>query len=163
MKWTTIDPSWFVQNTIFFFQWSAYGISSWNVSEKVPWIVPDSKVHVTNMGPNWVLSAPGGPHVGHMDLAIRDHWLGSHSPHRDGATSAFLEAISLIHHNCSWSIHSIETSSTVDPQWNILHCGCKWNLHTVFWDAVGCEWGQPLFTLGWLMFALSYVDFLSLL
>ena len=24
----------------------------------------------TNMGPTWVLSAPGGPHVGHMNLAI---------------------------------------------------------------------------------------------
>ena len=34
---------------------------------------PDSKVHVANMGPIWVLSAPGGPHVGPMSLAIRDH------------------------------------------------------------------------------------------
>ena len=29
-----------------------------------------SKVHVANMGPTWVLSAPGGPHVGPMNLAI---------------------------------------------------------------------------------------------
>ena len=34
--------------------------------------IPDSKVHVANMGPTWVLSAPDGPHVGPMDLAIRD-------------------------------------------------------------------------------------------
>ena len=34
-------------------------------------IVPDSKVHGANMGPTWVLSAPGGPHVGPMKLAIR--------------------------------------------------------------------------------------------
>ena len=34
--------------------------------------VPDSKVHGANMGPTWVLSAPGGPHVGPMNLAIRD-------------------------------------------------------------------------------------------
>ena len=33
---------------------------------------PDSKVHVANMGPNWVLSAPDGPHVGPMNLAIRE-------------------------------------------------------------------------------------------
>ena len=33
---------------------------------------PDSKVHVANMGPTWVLSAPGGPHVGPMNLAIRE-------------------------------------------------------------------------------------------
>ena len=31
----------------------------------------DSKIHGTNMGPTWVLSAPDGPDVGHMNLAIR--------------------------------------------------------------------------------------------
>ena len=34
--------------------------------------IPDSKVYGANMGPTWVLSAPGGPHVGHMDVAIWD-------------------------------------------------------------------------------------------
>ena len=29
---------------------------------------PDSKVHRTNMGPTWVLSAPDGPHVGPMNF-----------------------------------------------------------------------------------------------
>ena len=33
---------------------------------------PDSKVHGANMGPTWVLSAPDEPHVGPMNLAIRD-------------------------------------------------------------------------------------------
>ena len=33
---------------------------------------PDRKVHGANTGPTWVLSAPGGPHVGPMNLAIRD-------------------------------------------------------------------------------------------
>ena len=32
--------------------------------------VPDSKVHGANMGPTWVLSAPDGPHVNPMNLAI---------------------------------------------------------------------------------------------
>ena len=32
----------------------------------------DSKFRVANMGPTWVLTAPGGPHVGPMNLAIRD-------------------------------------------------------------------------------------------
>ena len=37
---------------------------------------PDSKVHGANMGPTWVLSAPGGPHVGPINLAIREAlWL----------------------------------------------------------------------------------------
>ena len=31
---------------------------------------PDSKVHGANMGPTWVLSAPGGPHAGLMSLSI---------------------------------------------------------------------------------------------
>ena len=41
----------------------------------MPWTmyaIPDSKVHGANMGPTWVLSAPGEPHVGLMNLAIRD-------------------------------------------------------------------------------------------
>ena len=32
---------------------------------------PDNKVHGANMGPTWVLSAPDGPHVGPMNLAMR--------------------------------------------------------------------------------------------
>ena len=43
-----------------------------------PWLVlrlthvfADSKVHGANMGPTWVLSAPDGPPVGPMNLAIR--------------------------------------------------------------------------------------------
>ena len=34
-------------------------------------ISQDSKDHGTNMGPTWVLSAPGRPHVGPLNLAIR--------------------------------------------------------------------------------------------
>ena len=42
---------------------------------------PYSKIHGANMGPTWVLSAPDGPHVGPMNLAIRvlisvPHWVG---------------------------------------------------------------------------------------
>ena len=38
--------------------------------------IPDSMpiVHGAHMGPIWVLSAPDGPHVGSMNLAIRDVW-----------------------------------------------------------------------------------------
>ena len=32
---------------------------------------PDNKVHGVNMGHTWDLSAPEGPHVGPMNLAIR--------------------------------------------------------------------------------------------
>ena len=33
-------------------------------------IDPDNKIHGANMGLTWVLSAPYGPHVGPMNLAI---------------------------------------------------------------------------------------------
>ena len=39
------------------------------------WCLPDSKAHGAIMGPRWVLSAPDGPHVGPMNLAIRVHSL----------------------------------------------------------------------------------------
>ena len=35
-------------------------------------INPDNKVHGANTGPTWVLSAPDGPHVGPMNVAIRE-------------------------------------------------------------------------------------------
>ena len=35
------------------------------------WLYPESKVHGTNMGPTWALSAPDGPYVGPMNLVIR--------------------------------------------------------------------------------------------
>ena len=51
------------------------------ISEVVAWLPlthqtdPDNNVHGANMGPIWVLSAPGGSHVGPMNLAIRgDAW-----------------------------------------------------------------------------------------
>ena len=34
-------------------------------------VYPDSKIHGANIGPTWVLSAPRGPHVDPMNLAIR--------------------------------------------------------------------------------------------
>ena len=37
--------------------------------------IPDRKVHGANMGPTWVLSARGEPHVGPMNLAVRDVYL----------------------------------------------------------------------------------------
>ena len=56
---------------------SAISISMPKQSAMMQWraklrcIVADSKVHGASMGPTWVLSAPDGPHVGPMSLAIR--------------------------------------------------------------------------------------------
>ena len=38
--------------------------------------LPDSKVHGANMGPTWVLSAPEGPHVGHMNYEVHEANMG---------------------------------------------------------------------------------------
>ena len=32
-------------------------------------LFPDSKVHAANMGPTWGQQDPGGPHMGHVNLA----------------------------------------------------------------------------------------------
>ena len=50
-------------------------------------ITPDSKVHGSYMGPTWVLSAPDGPHVGPMNLAIRDYIIRSPRTWRYWATN----------------------------------------------------------------------------
>ena len=40
--------------------------------------IPDNKVNGANMGPTWVLPAPDGPHVGPINLAIKDHTKYAH-------------------------------------------------------------------------------------
>ena len=40
------------------------------LSQNAECIFTDSKVHGANMGPNWVLLAPDGPHFGPINLAI---------------------------------------------------------------------------------------------
>ena len=52
------------------------------------------------------------------------------------------------------SLHSVESPSMVDPQWDIWYWGSKWNLHTVCWSAVGCEWGTTS-----VYFGITYVCF----
>ena len=55
----------------------------------------------------------------------------------------------------STSMHSVESPSMVDPQWDIWYWGSKWNLHTVCWSAVGCEWGTTS-----VYFGITYVCFI---
>ena len=61
-------------------------------------IIPYNNVHGANMGPIWVLSAPDGPHVGPMNLVIRDGlWYagdnGNQSIHSSGIGSVCPEWI----------------------------------------------------------------------
>ena len=37
----------------------------------------DSNVHVANIGPTWALSAPGGPHLGPMNITIMEFLFSS--------------------------------------------------------------------------------------
>ena len=41
---------------------------------------PDNEVHVANVGPTWILSAPDVPHIGPMNLAIRDMFVVVRAP-----------------------------------------------------------------------------------
>ena len=76
-------------------------------------VFPDSKVHGANMGPTWVLSAPDGPHLGPMTLAIRvpnikvERW-------RDP-----IIFISEIHILVKWHLY-IETTP-LSAHWKYLH------------------------------------------
>ena len=47
-------------------------LSSDRESLPMPHPSPDNKVWGANIGPTWVLSAPDGPHIGPMNLAIRE-------------------------------------------------------------------------------------------
>ena len=54
-------------------QWALHwhGWLCWSV------IIHNSKVHGANMGPTWGWQDPGGPHVGHVNLAIWDSNAGA--------------------------------------------------------------------------------------
>ena len=57
---------------------------------------PDSKNHGANMGPTWVLLAPGGPHVGPMNLAIRVNKILHPSNNTNNALAGLLWILSQI-------------------------------------------------------------------
>ena len=66
---------------------------------------PDSKFHRANMGPTWVLSSPGGPHVGPMNLAV---WLTSS--------------------NCNWISHTHSLTYIIMCLYFVIYAtGLKWH------------------------------------
>ena len=72
--------SWYIW--IFFTStFSSYAGIPWNI---IGLRIPDSKFHGAHMGSTWVLSAPDGPYVGPINLALRDTMLWSHQL-EDGA------------------------------------------------------------------------------
>ena len=74
---------------------------NWNLQfegKKYPVLLnnADSEVHGANMGPTWVLSAPDGPHVGPMNLAIREVMIYKYNI---GILSNHSNFIIIIHHH----------------------------------------------------------------
>ena len=102
------------------------------------WMYPDSKFHMAQMGPTWVLSAPGGPHVGPMNLAIRvlhGSWAAcTHSIHQ--ATSASKSC--LLDQDCM-------TKNLLTDNYCIIYC-----------HDVQSRW----FLLGWYMTRYLYIKFI---
>ena len=90
---------------------------------------PDSKVYGANMGPNWVLLAPDGPHVGPMNLAIREVTALLHSifyvqPYYNGI---WLYDISWIVKHLSWFLKASWHFSEGEV-WAQFGAGCHGNV-----------------------------------
>ena len=99
--------------------------------------VPDSKVHGANMGPTWVLSAPGVPHVGPMDLAIWGIQCSAPYPHMEYLMCVLCNHIITINHAITgqnWT-----STSSVLPNlgwywfWFIMTCLQGWWLLQSCW------------------------------
>ena len=74
--WAVFHLSWRIRKS-FILKWKG---RIYSLIHNISWD-PDNKVHGANMGPTWVLSAPDGPHVGPMDLAIRGCRIASYFRH----------------------------------------------------------------------------------
>ena len=70
MKYDAMDFSLYWLRLLWLVAWRQQVIAGTSVS--LISHIPDSRVHGANMGPTWVLSAPDGPHVGPMNLAIEE-------------------------------------------------------------------------------------------
>ena len=87
-------------------------------------ITTDSKVHGAHMGPTWVLSAPDGPHVGPMNLAIRDNFATDDFDNLQTSYDTSTTQITLS--CCSFSLwrHQMETRSAL-----LALCTGNYSLH----------------------------------
>ena len=105
--------------------------------ENKNWNIPDSTVHGASIGPTWVLSAPGGPHVGPVNLATRDVyilewnavvWLDYNSFHQRMMNTYNYSHSPLLHNiTCVpvYSICHVATPCNVNGFLNILG-SCWW-------------------------------------
>ena len=126
-------------------------------------ITPDNKVHGANMGPTRVLSAPDGPHIGPMNLAIRElvetkhnsgsnlsfqciiflggfkciiwiHWWMLHYSRKRTASCCTIHGMSVT----KWINHSIKLCATVIGHLIVSHITQQLETFklVIFWDKV---------------------------
>ena len=98
----------------------------------------DSKVHVAHMGPSWVLSDPGGSHVGPMNLAIRE------GPVHAAYSKSWLVM------SC-WRKNPGNTESIYWPICpEVFRCYCQ-EKHTAFWFVIFVVLTFLIFMVTWLI------------
>ena len=96
---------------------------------------PDSKAHGANMGPTWVLSAPDGSHVGHMNLAMclsgePGQWHGSWWPREP---FNFYKTY-LIHTLQNMNFSTIDIFSNLIEELVRFWNGPRWVFRTLIWS-----------------------------
>ena len=77
-------------------------------------MIPDNNVYWANMGPTWVLSAPDGPHVGPMNLAISGYTL----------PTTIVTAMAPCSHHLAKRITGLQSTKTIHTLLRIV--GCSW-------------------------------------
>ena len=94
---------------------------------------PDSKIHEAHMGSTWGRQDPGGPHVGPMNLAIRDDRLNGY---RLTTVEMFCSAscclMASVHSVAMWSVHQNSTG--------FLHAKCDWHHYVMTWQRLPRYW-----------------------
>ena len=102
-----------------------------SVMNKICSYIPDSKVHGANMGPIWGRQDPGGPHVGPMNLAIRDD-------------------IALTRYPGQWLTRFFATHDKALP-WSAMNKTCSCTCHSNAWikDDQRCVLGSHYTSLWW--------------
>ena len=100
-------------------------------------VSPDSKVHGVNMGLSWVLSAPDGPHVGPMNLAIRACTMVSFISQQPHTTTMGWREEDQI-----WQNKTICSTRFSRGQFTILHCFDCGGCHSIRGDCTCCLFDQ---------------------
>ena len=117
--------------------------------------IPDSKVHGANMGPTWDLSAPGGSHVGPMNLAIWDGYLHPRNARRHTTVAMVLniwvstpvKSIHIMMFQYCIRTESMLAGTTLKLHWCLQHhfwfdVACLKSTHSLIARFIGPTWGS---------------------